>query len=277
MNRLLTLMLVSLVPLTRGTSATIDQLLPWLEPNSLSLETSFDDFTKEHPTAKEIFFNDPQPGKPFNGGRVEHLPDGSLFAYGFLDDKLGSVDWASGSRVNMAERVRAVRNELIRVHGQPTVETNARVDSEGSIARIVREVYRPTVEKDYVITLMATSEGVEVALMNEAIQRKHGIKNSRETYEEGVKSISTVVSPSQEPSQLFDYLAAEREKPEAPQPDAKPKLLVEQLPTASTRIAAAKIIGTPVLSVEQRASIWPWIVGISAVLMVVVLVSKRRA
>ena len=85
------------------------------------------------------------------------------------------------------------------------------------------------------------------------------------------------MSPRQEPSQLFDYLAAEREKPEAPQPDAKPKLLVEQLPTPSTRIAAAKIIGTPVLSVEQRASIWPWIVGISAVLMVVVLVSKRRA
>ena len=214
----------------------------------------------------------------------EELPDGSVFLYGFVDDKLSSVNWASGSRVNMAERFRAVRNELIRVHGQPTVETGARVDSLGSIARIVRDVYRPTIETDYMICLMATSEGIEVALTNEAIARKHGINMALQTYEEVTKAISSVVSPSEKPSDLVDYLAAERKKDETSQPDASPKPPTPQPPPPSTPVPAAKplssppvakVVESPALVIERKAPLWPWLVGILTIIVIAALALSR--
>jgi len=223
MRMLLALALTSLLFLARATSATVDQLLPWVTSNSSDFGSLFSDFAKAHPTAQDISFNERPPGEPFNGGMSEELPDGSVFLYGFVDDRLASINWASGTRVNISEQVRAIRNDLLRTHGQPTVETGARVDSRGSIARIVREVYRPTIDKDYVITLLGTTEGVEVALTNEAIQRKHGIKTTRQTYEEAARAVSAVVQPNEKPSELVDYLAAERAKAETPQPDANPK------------------------------------------------------
>ena len=271
---------------TQMLAATLDQFLPWLTPNHLALGTPSSAFVKAHPLAQELFSNERRPGEPFNGGLAEKLPDGSIFLYGFADDRLASVNWATGSRDRTAERLPAVRNALIRVHGQPTAEYAARVDSTGSIAHIVREVYRPTIDQDYVICLLGTSEGVEVALTNEELQRKRGIKTSRETYEEAVRAVSTVVKPNEQPSKLVDFLAAEREKAETPQPDANPKPPIPQPPTPSTQVPTttllpstpvARIAESPAVAAEHRAPVWLWVIGIAALTVIALLARKRRS
>jgi hypothetical protein len=280
---LLALALTGFLFLARATSATVDQLLPWVTSNSSDFGTLFSDFAKAHPTAQNTSFNERPPGEPFNGGMLEELPDGSVFLYGFIDDRLASINWASGTRVNILERVRAVRNDLLRTHGQPTIETGARVDSSGSIARFIREVYRPPTEPDYVICLNATSEGVEVALTNEAIQRKHGIKTTRQTYEEAARAVSSVVPPNEKPSALVDYLAAERAKAETPPPDAQPKSPTPELPAPSTPVPTATpapttpVAQTPAIAAERRSPVWPWVVGILALVVIVAFALKRRA
>ncbi len=284
--KILFALLLTVLLSPRAFTATVEQLLPWLAPNTLAFGTPFSDFTISHPSATELFPNERLAGGAFNGGVAEELSDGSAFIYGFADGRLASIDWVSNPSGRIAETLLAARNALIRVHGQPTVETAARVDVRGSIARIEREVYRPTIEKDYVICLMATSEGVEVALTNEAIARKHGVNTSRQTYEEAAKSISSVVQPNAKQSELVDYLAAERKKPEAPQPDAKPKPPNPQPPTPSTPFPAAtplpskpvaKVAESPAPVVERESSAWPWVVGIAALIAIIVVALKRRA
>jgi hypothetical protein len=259
-------LVLSLLIAERLVSATLDQLLPWLSEPSLALGTSYSTFVETHPDAQNPLFPKRPKDGPFNGELFEGLGTDSSWIYTFARGELVSINWASA--VNVEGTIKVVRDVLMRAHGQPVIETAARVDRRGSIARIVREVYRPTIDKDCVICLMATSEGVEVALTNEAIARKHGINTSRQTYEEAAKAISSVVQPSEKQSDLVDYLAAEREKAETPQPAANPKPPTLQPPTPSTPVAVAKAVESPAPLIERKAPVWPWLVGILAIIVV---------
>lgn len=268
-------LLLSLVFAGRAASATLDQLLPWLSENPLALGTSYSTFAETHPDAQNPLLPERPKDGPFNGEMFEGVGTDSVWIYTFAHGELVSIDWAS--EVNVEGTVQVVRDALKRAHGQPLVETAARLDRRGSIACIVREVYRPTIEKDCVISLLATTEGVEVALTNEAIARKHGINTSRQTYEEAAKAISSVVPPTEKPSELVDYLAAERAKAETPQPDANPKPPTPQSPMPSTRVATApplpstplaKIAESPALGVGHKLPVWPWVVGMAALTLI---------
>lgn len=289
MRILFALLVASLVLVPRAITATVDQLLPWLAPNPLELGASYSAFVQAHPDAKNPLLEERSEDKAFNGEMFVGADSDTVMIYGFANGELTSIDWASS--VNVHEATVRVRNALIRVHGQPTVETTARVDARGSIARIVREVYRPTTDKDYVICLLATSEGVEVDLTNEAMARKHGIKTSRLTYEEAARAVSAVIQPNEKPSEIVDYLAAERAKTEAPQPGASPKPPTPQpstpslpIPTATPPTATplpstpvARVAENPAPAVERKSPVWPWLVGLAALAVIALHVWKRRA
>ena len=277
------LFFVSAVSITQALSATVEQLLPWLAPNTLALGSSYSAFVQTHPDAQNPLLSERPKDGTFNGEMLEGVGTNSPRIYTFAKGELVSIDWTSS--VNVAGTLAVVRNALIQAHGQPTIETAARIDSRGSITRIIREVYRPTVDKDCVICLMATSEGVEVAVTNESIQRKHGIKTTRQTYEDGVRAVSAVVQPNEKSSQLVDYLAAERKKAEAPEPDANPKLPTPQptvpsptIPAASSSPStpAANVAQRPLPVVEPKSPVWLWVLGIAVLVVIAAVASKRR-
>ena len=275
-------MLLSLALTGRAASATLDQLLPWLPANSLALGISYSTFLETHPDAKTPLIPDRPTDPQFNGEMFEGSGTSLLWIYVFAKGEIVSIDWASS--VNVEGTLQVVRNALMKAHGQPTIESGARVDSRGSIARFVREVYRPTIEQDYVICLNATSEGVEVALTNEAVARKHGVNTTRQTYEEAAKAISSVVPPSEKPSALVDYLAAERAKADTPPPDANPKPPAPQPPTPSIPVPTArpspstpvaKVDESPASVVERKSPVWPWFVGILVIIGIAALALSR--
>ena len=266
-------------------AATLDQLLPWLAPNALAFGTPFPELATARPLAKETFPADRRPGEPFNGVMSERFGDGSLMLYSFENNELAAINWGSGRVPKMTERLSSVRNALIRIHGQPVMEYAARVDRGGSIAKIVREVYRPTIDKDCIMHLVTTSEGIEVNVTDEAVYKRHGRTTARESYEEAVRSVSAVVQPNEKPSELVDYLAAERKKAETPQPDATPKPPIPESPSPKTPVppatplpsaTVAKVPESPASPVE-RAPVWPWVIGTAALIAILALVFKRRA
>lgn len=271
---------------TRVFAATLDQFLPWLAPNALVFGTPFPEFAKARQSAKETFPADRRPGEPFNGVMSERFADGSLMLYSFVNNELAAIDWASKPAPEMTERLLSVRNTLIRIHGQPVSEYAARVDSQGSIAKIVGEVYRPTIDKDCVLRLIAVSTGIEVNVTDEAVYKRHGRSTARESYEEAVRSVSAVVQPNKKPSELVDYLATERAKARTPQPNANPKPPTPQPPTPSTPVSTnttlpstpiSKVAKSPAPVVEHKSPVWPWLLGIAAVTVIALLVLNRRA
>ena len=276
--------LLSAICTAPAISATLEQLLPWLAPNTLELGTSYSAFLQTHPDAQNPLLSERPKEGPFNGEMVESSGTKSVWIYTFAKGELASIDWASSG--NVAGTLEVVRNALIQAHGKPMIESAARVDSRGSIARIVREVYRPTIGKDCIICLVATSEGVEVNLSNLAIERKHGINSTRQTYEEAAKAISSVVPPSEKPSELVDYLAAERGKAETPPSNVPPQSPTTEPPTPSTPVPiATPLPSTPVATVlespapapvvKRQSPVWLWLVGILAILGIAALALSR--
>jgi hypothetical protein len=216
----------------------------------------------------------------------ERFGDGSLMLYSFVNNELASIDWTSKPGPEMEEKLVSVRNSLTRVHGQPVSEFEARVDSQGSIAKIVSEVYRPNIEKDCVVRLVAISTGIEVNATDEAVYRRHGRSTARESYEEAVRAVSAVVQPNENPSELVDYLAAKKGKAAMPQPSVSQKVPTLQPPMPSAPVPTgtplpstpvSKVAESPALMVEHKSPAWPWIVGIAALTVLALLVLKRRA
>ncbi len=268
----------SLTLVTHVFSAPLDQLLPWLEPNPLAFGTSFQSFVQAHPSAKEAFPNEHRLGESFNGEMSEEAGDRSLIISGFVNNELASIGWASSA--NLDESVQRIRNALLSTHGQPTLEYAARIDSQGSIAKIVREVYRPPVDKNCVVCLLATTDGgVEVDVKDEAIFRKYGRPTSRQTYEAAVQAASQVVQPNPKPSLIVDLLAKTRAS-------AQPQVLVPPVPPVATPAPTetpARPSPTPTVAespeavVERKSAVWPWLVGMLVLVVIVAVALKRRA
>ena len=214
----------------------------------------------------------------------ERLGDNTLWIYEFVNDELASIAWSSS--VNIKETFGTVRGAHLQSHGQPAVEYAARVHSQSSIAKIVREVYQPPIAKDCVICLFATSDGVEVRLTDESIYRKHCLSTSRQSYEATVQALSKIAQPDANSSVFVDYLAAARTKAETPQPDASPQPPIPQPPTPSTPVPTAMpasalpspaVAESPAPVVEGKSPLWPWLVGILALIVIAALALKRRA
>ena len=206
-----------------GISATLEQFWPWVAPNRLAFGTSYADFSKSHPSAEQFTMYENKPGEPYNGGLLEKLPDGSKFIYNFLNGKLESAAWIYPPNEAAAKMVYTIRDSLSRTCGKPTFGTTGRLKTNGGRVPIVWEQYRPNMDKDYQITLMATSEGgIEVDLYNETEVSKLGIKTIPATYEEVEKAVSPMDPPGEQVVPFIDFLAAARADSK-PAEDQNPK------------------------------------------------------
>jgi len=210
MKNLFITLLSTLLLVTSVFPASVEQFLPWVTPNSLVFGTTFAVFCQTRSSATQFSMEEQKTGESFNGGMSETLPDSSILIYGFLNNNLESVRWAARPSTKIKGLLITVRSSLLETCGEPSSGTTGRIDSLGSVAQIVWEDYRPRADKDYLITLVATSEGIEVNLMNEAVAKKRGIKTTHETYEEVARAVSSLVKPEAKPSKLVDYLAADR-------------------------------------------------------------------
>ena len=210
MKTLFITLLSTMVLFTSVLSASIEQFLPWVAPNSLVFGTTFATFRQERPSATQLSIEDQKAGEPFSGGMSEILPDGSMLMYGFRNDNLESVRWTARPTNKIQDLVRTVRSSLLETCGEPSSGTTGRVESYGSVAQIVWEDYGPKENRDYLISLVATSDGIEVSLMNESAAKTLGIKTTHETYEEVLRAVSSLVQPEAMPSKLVDYLAVAR-------------------------------------------------------------------
>lgn len=224
--------IVALTSVT-GHAVTIEDHLPLLKPNLTELGTGFPEFLKAHPLAKDLSLSERKPGTLFTGMLSEDQSDGSLVLYGFTDNDLASLTWASKATGNLPERLKIIRDEIIKLHGSPgQLEYAARMDSGGSIAKVAREVFRSKLNDKCVICLMATSGGIEVFLTDEGVFEKHGRLNTRQTYEDAVKEVGDPIPSNSNPSAIVDYLVATRA--DAQQPKSK-----------EAEIPAPKTIETP--------------------------------
>ena len=201
-------MLLLMILLSRSlTSATLDQFLPWLSPNPLSFGTSFADFKKVRPAAVDISGKEVTTGQPFEGGLFERMTDGSYFLYSFYDDKFEATYWGNPASSEVIKLLLVVRDSLLQTCGEPTFGTSGRIKTDGGVAKIVWEQYRPRMDQNYRITLKANSEsGIEVFLFNESEANKRSIKTDNPTYEEVAQSLPLSVQTSDSPSVLVDLL-----------------------------------------------------------------------
>lgn len=215
-------------------SVTIEDHLPLLKPNLTELGMGFPEFLKAHPLAKDLSLSEHKPGTLFTGMLREDQSDGSLILYGFTDNDLASLTWASKATLNLPEHLKIVRGEIIKLHGFPRqLEYAARMDSNGSIAKVAREVFQSKLNNKCIICLMATSGGIEVFLTDESVFEKHGRLNTRQTYEDAVKAVGDSIPLNSNPSTIVDYLVAARADDE------------QQKKSAETETASSKTIEIP--------------------------------
>ena len=210
MRNLLITLLSALALLSSAHSASVEQFLPWVAPNSLVFGTTFGIFRQARPLTTQFSMDEQKTGESFNGSMLETLSDGSMLMYGFGNDNLESVRWAARPSNKIEGLLSIVRSSLLETCGEPASGTTGRVDSLGSVAQIVWEDYRPRADKEYLITLVATSDGIEVNLINESVAKMRGIKTTHGTYEEVVSAVSSLTQPEAKPSKLVDYLAVAR-------------------------------------------------------------------
>jgi hypothetical protein len=266
-------------------AVTIEDHLPLLRPNLTKLGTGFPEFIKAHPLAKDLSLSERKPGALFTGMLSEDQGDGELVVYGFTDDDLASLTWASKAAGNVSERIKTVREEIVRLHGPPKkIEYAARMDANGAIGKITREVFQSKWDTECVICLMATSFGIEVELTDESVFEKHGRVNIRENYEDAVKAVGKAIPSDPNAFTVVDYLPAARddaERPKEAEPETPSPKAIDvdpQMPLAGSskpkRSAgpAAMITGRPSTSL-----LW-WMSGPAVVALVLLakVVRKRR-
>lgn len=267
MRPLFLLLLSVLISQSHAVSATLEQFWPWLAPNPLAFGTSFAAFSQSHPTAVNFSTNEQKPGVPFIGDLTEALPDGSFFSYGFWDDKLAAVGWGAPPSHNTAKLVITVRNSLLGTCGEPTFGTTGRIKARGGLARIVWETYKPKVDKNYLITLRATSEsGIEVMLINEIVAKKRGIKTLPPSYEEVEQTIPSVVKTEEPASEFIDLLAAARadaEQPKSVEPQTPDLKTIENPPQSPPKVSPKLMPSpeTPPAPAKPPSFTWLWWLG----------------
>lgn len=212
------------------------------------------------------------------------MSDGSLLMYVFINNELAGIAWASKKSERLDQTVLIVRNALVRAHGQPTIESAARLDSQGSVAKITREVYRPPIDKNCVVSLVATSEGVEVQIADETIYKKHGRPLLRQSYEEAVEAVSAVVKPTEKQSTIVDLLAASKVNAEGRQEAINPEPLSSELPATPSRAGTSgpsalvsTVAESPKLVAASKTPMWRWGIGIAALVVIIMLAFRRRA
>jgi hypothetical protein len=272
-------------------SATLDQFWPWLSPNSLALGTSFDDFKKIRPAAinlseLDISGRGVKPKEPYEGGLLERLPDGSIFGYSFFDDKLVAGNWGKSASPETAKLLLTVRNSLLQTCGEPTFGTTGRIKSQGGVARIVWEQYRPKMDQNYKITLKANSQsGIEVDLINVAVASQRGIKTVPPTYEEVLQSLPLSLQTSDSTGVLVDLLDDARagKLPVAPESRPPPSELDES-PDPTLQPEGPKEAPEPKPAAmppsDEATPSTPWsivVVMIAAALGLIWLLLKRRS
>lgn len=281
------LLLALLLSRSVALSATLEQLWPWVSPHPLALGISFAEFKQARPAAisMDLSGKELKPGEPFEGGLFEKLPDGSIFAYSFFEDKFVAANWGAPTSPENAKLLLAVRKALLETCGEPIYGTTGRIKGRGGIARIVWEQYRPRIDNDYVITLNAASEnGIDVAMVRESDARKRNIKITPPTYEEVVQSLPASVQSGDSASVLVDLLNEARSgrlttSLEAPNSDSENKEPAN--PTVPQPPAPEKPIKqqpAPVTPVEETASSTGWLVVavIVAALGLLGLLHKKR-
>lgn len=286
MKLLLVLCGTLLIAQSRAASATLEKFLPWMAPNALAIGTSVADFKKDHPQALDFAESERKPDVPFKGDLTEALPDGSFINYVFVEDKLEGLAWSTPASPKTAEMVAAVRKSLLQTCGEPTSGTTGRIKAHGGVARIVWEEYRPTIDKNYLITLKATSEsGMEVMLINETEAKKRGIKITPRTYEEVAQDAPPAAQSDKQASELVDLLAAARveaqpsKSMEAGTPDQGKgdALQSKTSPLGESNLGNSSV--TPTKQEQYSSTSWSWwSAGLSLVVLVLIatVLRKRR-
>lgn len=264
-------LLLTLVFLTSAFSASIEQFLPWVAPNSLVFGATYAVFCQSRPSATQLSMVEQKSGEPFNGGMSEILPDGSMLMYGFRNDSLESVSWAARPSNKIEGLLMTVRRSLLETCGEPSSGTTGRVDSQGSVAQIVWEDYRPRANNDYLITLVATSEGIEVNLINESAAKMLGINTTHKTHEEVMRAVSSLIQPEAKPSKLIDYLEAARgdaqqssnSKLERSNTRTSEESLESppKIRATTDRKQASSSLKSPEPT-QPPSSTWPWLLGV---------------
>jgi hypothetical protein len=267
---ILSMLVTSFLTSATGLAVTIEDHLPLLKPNPTELGTGFLDFLKTHPLAKDLSLTERKSGIAFTGMLSEDQPDGSLVLYGFTDNELASLTWASKATGNLSRRLKIIRDEIIQLHGSPRqLEYAARMDSGGSIAKVAREVFQSKLNNKCVICLMATSGGIEVFLTDESVFEKHGRLNTRQTYEDAVKAVGDSIPSNSNPSTIVDYLVAARADAEQPKstesqtPSLKP---IEAPPPSQPKVSPKPTLSAEALHepAKPKSATWLWwLIGLS--------------
>ena len=266
-------------------SATLDQFWPWAAPNTLVFGTPFATFSKARPSATQFSMAEHKQGKPFSGGMWETLPDGSKFIYGFSEDKLDGASWVAPATTDIGKTVRIIRSSLLRTCDEPIFGTTGRIKARGGLARIVWEHYRPKADKNYLITLKATSEsGIEVDLLNESEAVKRGIKTTPLTYEEVEQAVGSMVESEGRASTFIDLLAdarAEEQQPKKAESETSSPKAIETPPQAPPAVSPKPTLPVepaPELT-ELPSTLWIWWLGglaLAALAFIANELRKRR-
>ncbi len=261
---------------------TVEEHLPLLKPNLTILGTEFAEFLRAHPLAKDLSLSERESKASFTGMLSEDQGDGALVLYGFTDDELASLTWASKATGNMPERLKIVREGIIKLHGPPKqIEYAARMDADGSIAKVTREVYQSKLDNRCVICLMATSGGIEVYLTDDSVFERNGRINARQSYEDVVKAVGHSIPSNPDPSNIIDYLLAARseaEQPNAAGPETLSPKVIEISPQTQMTVSPKKnpSVGQSDSVIAMPSISWLWWMSGPAVVVLVFLANAVR-
>lgn len=269
-------------------SAPVDLFFPWVGSNSANLGMNYESFRQTRPAATQLSIGG-EPSETYNGGMSEQLNDGSLLIYGFIDGKLNSVMWTSRPSDRLISLLGIVRNSLQKTCILSTSGTTGRIDSLGAIAEVAWESYRPKAIEKHLITLIGTSEGIEVMLLNGTVVTDTGSSVVPRPYSKILSGNSSNPSDGAKPSNLIDHLTvirlsgrnsdslgndpAQSDPPEMPIPNPS-----EVSDPANTKLPAPSSEFSK--SADPAMAIWFQIVGLLLIIVFsvvfVYLIARRK-
>lgn len=207
-------------------------------------------------------------------------------AFGVKDGRLTKFYWSSSKRVS-APTIDEIRRSLKTNLGKSKVGYKARLTKD-RIAKITTEVYSLESNKNLVVTLSSALGVTELEVINltaenvSAEELYFSYERQKQRLQAELSSL-TGKSPEEEPSSIIaDVLAALIEidpssAPTSQAPTVAPPKLKNAPDTKPAPSAPATPFEATSVPAERRAPVWPWVVGILALIVLVAFAFKRRA